>query len=299
MSRGVIFFVINIILFFILDPAFAIPFVSKSDLFHLHYPPTSLTYQEDSGVLWTLFSSDYYGYAEIWVARSLDGKNWNRPLYTAVPMLQRSKFRWRVEEHTLELQWSGDKLSKVPPYRRVSFDSSVTEYTVYKAALYADRDADGLSDLSENRLWTDPYNMDTDDDGKADGYDQNPLAPPRKKLHKHEHLHKYVVQKELYYLDSNQLVLVEQPGQSMEYKRKSGLVLSLSSADCDAWVNTNGYGVPILTCTVKDTLQTAFVVDFQMFYAPNDAWGYKSIYYRDADKHEWREANRLETWHAE
>ena len=299
MSRSIIFFVLNTFLFFTFIHVFAIPFVRKSDLFQMHYLPASSIYEDDNGVIWTLFASDYFGYAEIWVARSLDGKNWNRPLYTAVPMLQRSKFRWRVEEHTLKLQWSGNRTTRVSPYRRATFDSSVTEYTVYKEALYADKDADGLSDLSENRLWTDAQNMDTDGDGKADGYDQNPLAQPREKLHKHDHLHKYVVQKELYYMDSNQLAVVEQTGQSMEYKRESGLVLSLSSADCDAWVNTNGYGVPILTCTVKDTLQTAFVVDFQMFYAPDDAWGYKSIYYRDADKHKWREVDRLESWRAE
>ena len=46
------------------------------------------------------------------------------------------------------------------------------------AILRRDADSDGLSDIAELRLGTNPYDADTDDDGKEDGKDSNPLSGP-------------------------------------------------------------------------------------------------------------------------
>jgi len=50
--------------------------------------------------------------------------------------------------------------------------------TVTWEALGADADGDGLTDLAEGRLGTDPGRADTDGDVEPDGSDRNPLAGP-------------------------------------------------------------------------------------------------------------------------
>ncbi|MDZ7346637.1 MAG: hypothetical protein ONA69_07565, partial [candidate division KSB1 bacterium] len=129
--------------------------------------------------------------------------------------------------------------------------------------------------LAEEILWTDPNDMDTDGDGMADGYDPNPLAAPVEELTSVEQLHKLLVESVLENFPSHQLVIVEQPeDRALEYNRSCGLVLSLSPAACDAYVEANAYGVPILTCKVEPEGEQNYQVLFQFFVAPDDAWGY-------------------------
>src|SRR5262249_53941344 len=50
--------------------------------------------------------------------------------------------------------------------------------TLDVGAVLADRDGDGLTDITERAFGTDPANADTDGDGIPDGRDPAPLAPP-------------------------------------------------------------------------------------------------------------------------
>ncbi|HEX4823247.1 MAG TPA: hypothetical protein VFV19_02940 [Candidatus Polarisedimenticolaceae bacterium] len=120
-----------------------------------------------------------------WVARSHDrGKTWSRALYTGLRPMQPyvirsfSKLamidgdRLRIEVDLRELDTT--KIT-FPPIGR-SFTR--TESGIYLEAAWADlerdRDGDGLTDLAEERLMTDPDSADTDGDGLRDGEDPLP-----------------------------------------------------------------------------------------------------------------------------
>ena len=147
-------------------------------------------------------------------------------------------------------------------------------------------------------LWTDPYLNDTDGDGKADGYDQNPLAAPTKVLSIHEQLHKFIVEQELEYYTTDQLVIVEQiNNQPMEYERQSGIILSMPPDTCDAFINFFGYGVPVITASIRDTLKK-YIVNFQYFIDPENAGGYDALYDWDGVFKEWVRKKIYYQWEA-
>jgi hypothetical protein len=253
-----------------------LPHLTQGDLFNTAIVPSVCVIRDSTDIYWSIFGSDYFGFHEFWVAYSLDAQNWSRPLYTSIPILPSSDYQIKITNHQLDIDWYGelDKTANKVYYR--SFvDTTTMGYTILKSTLYEDSDADGLSDLAEDRLWTNPLEIDTDGDDKADGYDQNPLAAPADELTLHEKLHKTIIEYEIEEFHSNQLIVVEQlNNKPMEYDRYEGIVLSFSSGACDAFVADTGYGVPILTCTVKDTLRRQLKASFQFFVTPHDAWGY-------------------------
>lgn len=278
-----------------------LPHIVSGNLFSELTIPTTCIIRDSSNVYWTIFSSDFLGFHEFWTAYSHDAVNWSRALYTGVPVLPSNNYQIKVGAHQLDFDWRG----KLQPqehrqYYRSFIDTTIMGYTVYKNTLYEDSDGDGLSNLAEDRLWTDANKIDTDDDGKADGFDQNPLAAPQDKLDMQQRLHKRIIEFELEEFDSNQLVVVEQLDDApMEYARPSGLVLSMSSGAADAFVESNGYGVPILTCTVKDTIDQMLKASFQFFVAPDDAWGYDLVCKWGAEKKDWIKFDVFNEWVAD
>jgi hypothetical protein len=248
---------------------------------------------------WGLFVSKYYGFAEFWTCFRKQGEDWGRPVYTGVPA-RPGFYDWDMNEYKFTMKY---KRKNVHPrnftYVRDNILSKADSIEIPLASLYLDSDMDGLSDLAEDVLWTDRDNNDSDGDGKADGYDPNPLAGEPEKLFIHERLHKTIIEKELRSFESSQMVLVEQINHKpMEYDRPQGFVLSLSPEDLDEFVNINGYGVPILTTAIKDTLRK-YKVSFQFFVAPDDAWGYDALYDWDRKKGIFVRKRVYSDWHAE
>jgi len=262
--------------------------------------PATLNYksmlQDEHRKYWGIFVSNYYGFDEFWVSFSYNCRDWFKPIYTGVSA-NKSGYVWIASAGEIDIkEIPGPQENENDQYVRMLFDTTQTSFKYQLADLQRDGDMDGLSDLAENILWTNPDSNDTDGDGKADGFDPNPLAAPAKELSIEEKLHKYIIEKELFYFDSDQLVLVEQfNDKPMEYKRLQGLVLSMPSDSLDSFVNMNGYGVPILTAAVKDTLK-AYKVSFQFFVSPKEAWGYDSLY-KWGDR--WIEKKQLTNWEAE
>lgn len=253
-----------------------LPYLTQGNLFNTAVVPAVVIIRDSTDIYWTIFSSKYFGFHEFWLAYSHDTQNWSRPLYTGIPVLPSNNYQIKVTNHQIDFDWYGElEHPGQKIYYRSHIDTTNMGYTIFKHTLYEDSDADGLSDLAEDVLWTNRLKNDTDDDGKADGYDQNPLAAAIDSLTLHERLHKAIIEYELEEFYSNQLVLVEQlDDKPMEYERYEGIVLSLSSAGCDAFVSETGYGVPILSCAVKDTLSNQLKAEFQYFIAPDNAWGY-------------------------
>ena len=122
-----------------------------------------------------------------WVLRSGDdGKTWRRPLYTGL----RANLPYTVREESALPLLAGDRLEVEVEVEPVDVDPSniAAELARRQAqsgiyleipfdALERDSDGDGLTDLAEQHLLTDPGNPDTNGDGIADGNDRTPTIP--------------------------------------------------------------------------------------------------------------------------
>jgi hypothetical protein len=123
-----------------------------------------------------------------WVLRSGDGgKTWRRPLYTglranlpytvreesALPLLAGDRLQVEVEVKPMDLEPAhvAAELARRPGERGLYLEIPLD-------ALERDTDGDGLTDLAEQRLLTDPGNPDTNGDGTPDGADRTPTIPP-------------------------------------------------------------------------------------------------------------------------
>lgn len=250
------------------------------------------------GLYWTPVISDYYGFDEYWLAWSKDKENWSSLYYTGIPA--NDNYAWEISLDSASV-FTFSRFEKTwfsQSYYRVIYSPGDTDFYINKSDLFHDVDADGLTDLSEYVLKTDPFYNDSDDDGKADGFDNNPLAAEIAPSHLTNKLflHRHIIEKELKAFYSSQLVIVEQFNKrAMEYKRSEGIVLSLPPDSCDAFINEFGYGVPILTATVRDTLGK-YKVNFQFFVDPEQAWGYDAVYRLDRKKRQWLREKTLFQW---
>ena len=138
-------------------------------------------------------SQDYDPVGELsrgayWVFRSHDGgTSWQPPLYTGLritmpyvvrprsdlPMIRRSGLRLEVEVRELDL----DHITFPPLFSRTKREALGLYLDLPWELLERDTDGDGLTDLAEERLITDPHQADTDDDGSDDGIDPLPQVP--------------------------------------------------------------------------------------------------------------------------
>ena len=111
---------------------------------------------------WALLTTGQLGNTDdLWVAR-WDGAHWSDLRFTGETLLP----------------WNGPSRKEPnPPPIRYPLDWYAR--FVGNEALSQDSDGDGLTDIMEKRLGTDPQNADSDGDGLSDSEDRNPLAPPR------------------------------------------------------------------------------------------------------------------------
>ncbi|MBV8200061.1 MAG: hypothetical protein JOZ15_05490 [Acidobacteria bacterium] len=122
-----------------------------------------------------------------WVLRSSDGgKTWRRPLYTGL----RVNLPYTVREESALPLLAGDRLNVEVEIEPIDDEPSHIAAELARrpgqqglyleipfAELERDTDGDGLTDLAERRLLTDPGNPDTNGDGTLDGSDRMPGVP--------------------------------------------------------------------------------------------------------------------------
>ena len=116
------------------------------------------------------------------------GKSWDGPFHTGFAL----GFPYYVRRDTAAPVFAGDVIQLPVDVREIDPDSITFPPVRLRAkrtardrlvripisVLRADRDGDGLTDLVEERLGTDPTSADTDGDGVSDGVDYAPLTKP-------------------------------------------------------------------------------------------------------------------------
>jgi hypothetical protein len=128
--------------------------------------------QAQDSTYWALFGSDYYGFNDYWVARSKDRKTWEK-LFTGEHIYSDEQMRFYLENGMLKV---------------VEPDVRYRTIFIPIDQLDIDSDSDGLTDIEEKRLWTDPYRVDTDGDGLSDALDKNPLVGKKDSLDERQKL---------------------------------------------------------------------------------------------------------------
>lgn len=126
------------------------------------------TGKDSSGVEWVLFTSSALGsYGDLWIAQKASGK-WVNPIFTGVNTAPVSGFVSKKRESPKE-----------DPKIKALIAGGWLKTLVNDRGSRANQDGDGLTDLEEARLGTDPKRADTDGDGIPDDLDANPLAADR------------------------------------------------------------------------------------------------------------------------
>lgn len=175
------------------------------------------TVRSKDGDIWAVFVSGYYGgEQDVWLARAHGGV-WSEYIFTGEQFPSGQRF-YAVSQTpspgACRLTVDGDKVVMSPPkgdpaaalaalqkkmndpkvpadqrsklmsqygqLQQNSQGSMSKTLTFSLAALRKDSDGDGLPDVVEKRLGTDPLKADTDGDGIPDEQDANPLAAPAK-----------------------------------------------------------------------------------------------------------------------
>jgi hypothetical protein len=251
---------------------------------------------EKNGSTVAVFISNYYGFRELWMLFNEAAHGWHKPLYLAQPVLANIPYFWSFKNDTLLIKITAAERSLGLYQVRKPFLAFVDSSRLAMKQILQDTDADGLTDYCEEVLWTDAVNPDTDGDGIDDGLDANPFADDSLHLTHHEHLHRQIIETELRALESDELAVVEQPGKrAIPYSRRSGIVLCMPAGKVDDYIATQGYGIPVLSAAIKDTLQY-HKVDFTFFITPDSAWGFEALYALNKKRTAWKKKNQLKEW---
>ncbi len=108
------------------------------------------------------------------LAHSPDGEEWGRSYYTGLSAGYGK--RGQLLMFNLKGQAEGDRIRVNYSAETVDFREVPRQGVINVHAIKKDTDDDGLPDLEEELLFTDPDNADTDGDGVPDGADMCPLA---------------------------------------------------------------------------------------------------------------------------
>ena len=136
-----------------------------------HYPPNLLKplaiCKDKNGKEWAIFTWYRLSKPNFWITQKIENDTWLPPILLNVPELFTTA--WWDAKFTLGID--GDKFIVKAEGKTISFN--------LKDQLI-DSDNDGLTDIFERAIKTDPKSPDSDDDGILDGKDGNPHIPRTK-----------------------------------------------------------------------------------------------------------------------
>jgi hypothetical protein len=151
------------------------------------------------------------------------------------------------------------------------------EWTWQLRDLQQDRDSDGLPDLEEARMFTNPKRADTDGDGVPDGRDGNPLAARSQiptdleQIRQAVFLHAFMLNSEGHWGEVVPLQIAD--GAPQEFNGYPGPVLCLTPEQAARWneQSSEGHGAPTLGPVRIDAKRGEARVRFT--YAPGRGGG--------------------------
>jgi hypothetical protein len=144
---------------------------------------------------WALFGSKEYGFYDYWVAQSEDLKQWTT-YFTGLRIHDEYKAHFIVRPSYIQIEiLENPKIIHI-----ISIDS-----------LMRDTDGDGLTDMAEQRLCTNPLDEDTDYDGVSDLTDINPLAIKKEILTDRDKIAKLVFEYYLSNADERSAIIIALP----------------------------------------------------------------------------------------
>jgi len=204
--------------------------------------------QTEDSTYWTLFGSHHYGYYDYWVANSQDKKEWKMH-FTGEKILSDERVRFVITNGAFEI---------------IEPDVENRRILIPIEQLDLDSDGDGLSDIEENRLWTDPYRVDTDEDGITDNLDRNPLVAKKDSLNVRQKLIKRRTEGFLEGVNLKQtiIVMVNREKDKMEFEPYNWRVLCLTQAEAWDYRKKFGFDVTLINTTVTikgDSAKVAFI----------------------------------------
>lgn len=231
--------------------------------------------QREGREVWVLASSQRFdpvfevssgGY---WLIHSIDrGQHWQAPIYTGLRALQpylvarRSALPFitgdRVRLEVFVRQLDHQSITYPPLFTRYPREASGLFVEARLSELTQDRDGDGLTDLIEARLLTDPRSIDTDGDGLSDAEDAFPqvarskAAPPRRSQ---------LVSAVLSVQDGPFHVLVGDPADYATVTARGHFVV-LSEASLKRYLSAQGYTAVLLVSYLLDETETRAEIDW-------------------------------------
>ena len=201
-----------------------------------------ILFQADDDSFWALFGSYHYGYYDYWVANSKDKKEWKK-YFTGEKILSDERVRFGITNGAFEI---------------IEPDVENRRILIPIEQLDLDSDDDGLTDIEENRLWTDPYRVDTDEDGIIDNFDRNPLVTKKDSLNDRQKLIKLEIESYLEGINLKQtiIVTVNREEDKMEFEPYNWRVLCLTEYEAWDYLDKFGYDLVVINAipTIKEDM---------------------------------------------
>ena len=128
------------------------------------------TVMDASGRWWGVFTSGYFGQDDVWVVQPAEGKSWTNPT-VALPH-ERSEFM------SLKVTGTRTHAGALLIVTLSPVDDPARKFRLSTDALYKDTDGDGIPDIVEREIGTNPLSADTMRSGLKDSENKNPTYAP-------------------------------------------------------------------------------------------------------------------------
>jgi hypothetical protein len=221
---------------------------------------------DEKGRTWAIFAWAFYGTSDIWLTSSkihyigskpiLQRNIWSEPILLNAPaILNLIDMAKSGPDKTLRLEVKGDTVTVT--YNGKTATASITESQ-------KDSDKDKLPDLVEARLYADPDNPDTDNDGVPDGSDSNPLTAKHKETDDVTEIRQAVFSVLFATADCRDAIYIVDNAYKGDYAKQEyygygGFVLRCSPKSRQGFVNVTEIGVNIESPTTAN----AYIGDYE------------------------------------
>ncbi|MFH1422352.1 MAG: hypothetical protein ABIH42_06535 [Planctomycetota bacterium] len=255
--------------------------------------------KDNQNRLYSIEISDKMGANDIYITYSEDGKNWHKPLFTGLSVSEDyapDSSNISITKGTIELIYN-----KVTNYGK----ESKREKAIFSLNdIQRDTDEDGLVDIEEIRLRTDPMLTDTDSDGIKDSKDFNPLVA-KKKLTTNQKIRAAAFRRVIQMSETgnnkvfpSSLVIVNTPYlEKQEFPGHDFYVLNLTEEELKDFKSQIGDGVCVINFAKESIISDKAEVEVQAFWLPLFARGWKVSLKKNAQEPEgWEVTNITLEW---